>query len=132
MITINKEQQVAGTLQIVNNILGVVAFIPAILCWLSTLITLREKSEYLIFLICSSVLLIVFYGYTIFGPRIYLFKRYHVNNSFFYWIIVILTNLFTAVLFASIPCWSLVIVPSIPFLIAIYGLIAHLKLCSKI
>jgi hypothetical protein len=129
MIKINKEQNVAGSLQIVNDIIGVIAFIPAVLCWLCTLLFFTEfNDEHLIFFLSSSALLIVFYGYTIWSPRIYLFESYDMNTSFVYWIIVILTNLLTGFLFVIISCWQMAIVPAIPFLFAVYGLIMHLKL----
>ncbi len=128
MIKINKEQNVAGSLQIVNDIIGVIALIPAMLCWLCTLLFFTELNEHLIFFLSSSALLIVFYGYTICSPRIYLFESYQMNTSFVYWIIVILTNLLTGFLFVIISCWQMAIVPTIPFLFAVYGLIMHLKL----
>jgi len=128
MIKINKEQNVAGSLQIVNGIIGVIAFIPAMLCWLCTILFFTELKEHLIFFLSSSSLLIVFYGYTICSPRIYLFESYHMDTSFVYWIIVILTNLLTGFLFVIISCWQMAVVPAIPFLFAVYGLIMHLKL----
>jgi hypothetical protein len=131
MIKLNREQQVAGTLQIINNVIGVIAFIPAFFCWFFTIFFFQGLKQDLFLFISSSLLLFVFYGYTLCGLRVYLFDSYNIDTSFWYWLIVLTTNLLTAILFFSIPYWHLAIVPAVPFLIAVDGLIAHLKINSK-
>lgn len=131
MIKLNREQQVAGTLQIINNIIAVIAFIPAFCCWFFTIVFFQGLKQDLFLFTSCSILLFVFYGYTLCGPRIYLFESYHIDHSFWYWLIVLTTNLLTAVIFFSISYWHLAIVPAVPFLIAVDGLIAHLKINSK-
>ena len=141
MIKLNKEQNAARALQKVNIVIGILAFIPAILCWLfacdmwfvehqvssdswATVYSSSEKT----FFAYSSILLIAFYSYTIFCPLIFESEKYSKAISRVYWIIVLITNLLTALLFIGNEAPIVAIIPAIPFLFALVGLIAHYNL----
>ncbi len=138
MITLNEEQKAARLLQKANIIIAILAFIPAFLCWLfafdmwfverqissdswATCYSSSEKT----FFAYSSILLIAFYSYTIFCPLMYESEKYSKAISNAYWIIVLITNLLTALLFIYNEAPVVAIIPAIPFLLALDGLIAH-------
>ena len=126
MNPLNKEQKAALTLQKTNNVIAFLAFLPASICWIITIDILNYNwtNEVLTFLY-SSILLLIFYGYTLLSPRIYLFENYNRQSSLRYWLIVFLTNLITIFLFVKNDAWLMAIVPSIPMTISAFGLIAH-------
>jgi hypothetical protein len=129
MIPLNKEQKVAKALQKTNTVIAFLVIIPAILCWLITIYALNFKWTNEVFaFIYASILLLLFYGYTILSPRIYLFENYNKQSSFTYWLLVLFTNLLTIFLFVNNDAWHMTIVPSIPLLISFYGLIVHYNL----
>ncbi len=144
MIKLNEEQKAARALQKANIIIGILAFIPAFLCWLfacdmwfaerqissdswATGYSSSEKT----FFAYSSILLIAFYTYTIFCPLIYESEKYSKAISNAYWIIVLITNLLTALLFICNEAPMMALVPAIPFLFALYGLIVHYNIRVK-
>lgn len=126
MKPLNSEQKVARSLQKVNNVIAFLAFIPAVLCWLITMdIIINGYQKELAVFGCSSILLLVFYGYTFLSPRIYLCENYSKCGSLSYWIIILLTNLFTIFLFVFNEAWEINLIPAIPLTISLNGLIAH-------
>lgn len=126
MKPLNSEQKVARSLQKVNNVIAFLAFIPAVLCWLITMdIIINGYQKELAVFGCSSILLLVFYGYTFLSPRIYLCENYSKSGSLSYWIIILLTNLFTIFLFVFNEAWEINLIPAIPLTISLNGLIAH-------
>jgi hypothetical protein len=141
MIKLNKEQKAARSLQKANIVIGILAFIPAMLCWLfacdmwfvehqisSDSWAHGYSSSEKTFFAYSSILLIAFYSYTIFCPLIFETEKYSKAISSAYWIIVLITNLLTVILFIVNEIPIVAIIPAIPFLFAVYGLIMHLKL----
>jgi hypothetical protein len=128
MIKLNLEQKVARLLQGINSLIGVCAFVPASLCWFFTLLEYTEVNHPDTGFIYSSVLLIVFYGYTIISPRIYIYEYYNKSTSFWHWIIVFITNVFTVIHFLNNNYLMVTIVPTIPLIISAIGLIAHYNL----
>lgn len=142
MIKLNKEQKVARALQKANIVIGILAFIPAFLCWLfafdmwfvehqisSDSWAHGYSSSEKTFFAFSSILLIVFYTYTIFCPLIFESEKYSKAISSADWIIVLITNLLTALLFIGNEAPIVAIIPAIPFLLALVGLIAHCNHC---
>ncbi|HRG59568.1 MAG TPA: hypothetical protein PK323_11470 [Bacteroidia bacterium] len=141
MINLNKEQKSARILQRANIIIAIFAFMPAFFCWLYTYdmwfvekhissdswATGYSDSEKTFFAY-ASILLLIFYGYTIFCPLIFECEQYSRRVSGAYWLIVLITNLLTALLFINSGVHIIAIIPTIPFLIALVGFIAHLKL----
>lgn len=125
MIKLNKEQQVARLLQSINTLLGLVAFAPAFLCWGCVTILLSRNDPEFASYWYSSILLILFYGYTIISPRIYINEYYNRHVSLAYWIIVLITNLITVAFFLTNDFAKIVFVPVIPLIISLLGLIAH-------
>lgn len=126
MKPLNSEQKVARSLQKVNNVIAFLAFIPAVLCWLITMdIIINGYQKELAVFGCSSILLLVFYGYTFLSTRIYLCENYSKSGSLSYWIIILLTNLFTIFLFVFNEAWEMNLIPAIPLTISLNGLIAH-------
>ena len=83
MNPLNKEQKAALNLQKTNNVIAFLAFLPALICWVITVDVLNYNwtNEVLTFSY-SSILLLIFYGYTFISPRIYLFENY--ITSFIY------------------------------------------------
>jgi len=125
MINLNLEQKVACLLQGTNTLIGVCAFIPAGLCWFFTLLEFTERNHKFTYFDYSSILLFLFYGYTIISPRIYIYEHYNKNASFWHWIIVFITNGFTIKFFLDHTTSMVIIVPTIPLIISAIGLIAH-------
>jgi hypothetical protein len=125
-IKLNEEQKVALTLQKTNNVIAFLVFVPASICLIITVDALNYNwtNEVITFLY-SSILLIIFYGYTFLSPRIYLFENYNRQSSLIYWLIVFLSNLLTIFLFVHNDALQMVIVPTIPLVISAIGLIAH-------
>lgn len=129
MIALNKEQKIARSLHYINEFIGFFAFIPALLCWFITIDSiLNENNNEVSFYTCSSILLIIFYGYILRCPYIYKVENYNSEVSLWYWMIVLITNLLTALLFISTDISMMATVPAIPFLFALVGLIAHYNL----
>jgi hypothetical protein len=125
MKKLNKEQQVARLLQSINTLFGLVAFAPAFLCWGCATIFLSTNDKDFEAFLYSSILLIIFYGYTIISPRIYINEYYNKHVSLGYWLIVLITNLITIVFFLTNDFAKIVFVPAIPLIISFIGLIAH-------
>ena len=75
-----------------------------------------------------SILLLIFYAYTIFCPLIDERNNYSKTISYAYWLIVLITNLLAALLFICNEAPIMAVIPAIPFLIALRGFIAHTKL----
>ena len=113
METLNREQQTAKELGILNTVMGVIAFLPTVFCFIFSnnpfydrqnnpddfwVTTTKENW----FFIRSSILLLLFYGYTFFSPRIHRHKEYNKNVSKFYWCLIVLVNLLTLLLFWTI------------------------------
>jgi amino acid transporter len=144
MITLNEEQKTARILQKANIIIAIIAFVPAFFCWLFTFdmwfverqissdswATVYSSSEK-IFFACASILLFIFYAYTIFCPLTHETNNYSKTGSGVYWIMVLITNLIAALLFVGVEFYIIAIVPAIPFLIAVDGLIAHHNIISN-
>lgn len=146
----NNEQRTAKLLQNVNVTIAVLAFLPALGCFLYTLGSLSPQgpttdgwgSHYSdtdkLLSVSSSILLTVFYGYTILCPKVYLFEQYNTVISRNYWITVIVVNALTLLLFAnfggfrfffdssflSVIAW----LPVLPLSIAIHGILLNLNL----
>lgn len=144
MKQLNNEQKAARALHKTNIIIGFIAFIPAFLCWMFSLdmwfvehhvttdswATVYSSSEKMFFAF-SSLLLIVFYIYTIFPPLIHESEKYSKTISNLYWILVLSTNLLTALLFIYNEAPIIAVIPAIPFLFALYGLFSQLQIILK-
>lgn len=135
MIKLNEEQIAARALQKANIIIGILAFIPALLCWLFAydmwIAYPHHNSSEKAFFAYASILLLAFYAYTIFSPRIDESENYSKQISGAYWILVLITNLLTALLFISKMAPILAVIPAIPFLFALNGMVAHYKLSNS-
>ena len=110
METLNKEQQTAKAMGILNTLMGVIAFLPTVLCLIFANDSFYDRqnnpddfwattTEESLLFIRSSILLLLFYGYTFFSPRIHRHREYNKSVSQFYWCLIALVNLLTLVLF---------------------------------
>ncbi len=128
MNKLNKEQQVARILYYINNFIGILAMIPAVWCWIYTVLAISEKNgndALFFYFFGASILLITFYGYVFWCPCIHKLERYNTEVSFWYWMIVLLTNLLTALLFVTAHFKALALIPIVPLIISLIGLNAH-------
>ena len=143
MAQLNEEQRVARILQRVNTLYAILTIIPGFFCFLVTIDALTPSqqcsdcwSTYYstqdkFYWATSSILLIVFYGYTVFCPRIYVNEYYNRETTFNYWILVFITNLFTIILFISKigfdhldSLWLICVIPLIPLILSVRGMLA--------
>lgn len=149
----NKEQDTAKLLQNVNIAIAVIAFIPALLCFTFTIDSLspsqyhtdgwgaNSSSNEKFLFVSSSLLLLVFYGYTFLSPRIYHLKEYSKVLSRNYWITVIVVNALTLVLFGNMGGFRLFFassfisafawLPVLPLSIATHGLLLNLNILKS-
>jgi hypothetical protein len=126
MKKLNKEQKVARRLHHINELFGILAFIPAFICWLITIdAILNENNSDVFYFTCSSILLLIFYTYIFRCPCIYKIENYDRDVSLGYWIRVLITNLLTALLFISADIAMMTIIPAVPFVLSVIGLKAH-------
>lgn len=129
MRNLNREQEIARSLESVNYFIGLLAIIPALLCWLLTIEVFKEnRTNEILELLFSSLLLIVFYTYTLFPLRIYNHKYYNEYSALYFWLAVLITNGLTTLLFISCEVAIVSILPGIPMIYALRGLIAHYKI----
>jgi hypothetical protein len=146
MEQLNGEQRVARILQKVNTLYSILALVPACICWLITIDTFGNEGQNadviqqdadVWFFRCSSILLFIFYSYTIGSPRIYNRDDYNKQGSLIFWFLVLLTNMLTQFLFIeylgleSFTTFTfesyLLIIPSFPLVLSLIGIREYFK-----
>ena len=108
MIKNKEEQKAASALQKANIIVAILAFITAILCWCITCdmwFMNHEVSsdwpngysdEEKTFFAYASILLLIFYLYTIFYPLFFDSTNQYKMMKAYYWFLVLITNMHAA------------------------------------
>jgi hypothetical protein len=128
MKKLNREQRVARSLYYLNNFIGILTMIPAVWCWVITVLVISETHSIdaaSFYFLGASILLVTFYGYIFRCPCIHKVEKYNKEISFWYWRIVLLTNLLTILLFVTTHFKGLALIPFVPLVFSVIGLDAY-------